>query len=47
MQQSCHSRRELQESSLAALLGVCKGHVSVSPALTHVATGCLRKRLHA
>ena len=28
MQQRCHSWRELQESSLAAVLGVCKGHVS-------------------
>lgn len=28
MQQRCHGWRELQESSLAAVLGVCKGHVS-------------------
>ena len=28
MQQGCHRWREVQESSLAAVLGVCKGHVS-------------------
>ena len=39
MQQRCHGWRELQESSLAAVLGVCKGHVSFSPAPSHFVDG--------
>ena len=48
MQQRCHGWRELQESSLAAVLGVCKGHASFILTFSHLVTGCpaLCKCLH-
>ena len=48
MQQRCHGWRELQESSLAAVLGVCKGHAPFILTFSHLVTGysALCKCLH-
>ena len=46
MQQRCHGWRKLQESSLATVLGVCKGHVSFISSCTYLVSCRLCRRLH-